>query len=133
MWNDGSTNQTLDVTPTVDGTFSVEVTDNNGCTGSDTVVVDFVLSVNSFNASTLKMYPNPAADHVTIELSNFNNVNEVSVTFISLTGQTVMTQKIGVSGNSYVGTFDVSRLATGTYFVQFEANGEVVVRQFVIK
>ncbi len=133
-WSDGTTTtQTYDVTPSADSNVSVMVTDMNGCSGSDTVIVDFVLGINAFEASTLKMYPNPAVDQVTIELSNFKNVSEVNVTFISITGQTVMSQKVSVNGNSYVGTFNVSALATGTYFVQFEANGENVVRQFVIK
>ena len=133
-WSDGTTTtQTFDVTPGADSNVSVTVTDANGCTGSDTVIVDFVLGINAFEASTLKMYPNPAVDQVTVELSNFKNVSEVNVTFITITGQTVLSQKISVNGNTYVGTFDVSALATGTYFVQFEANGEKVVRQFVIK
>jgi hypothetical protein len=133
-WSDGTTTtQTYDVTPGADSNVSVIVTDANGCSGTDTVIVDFVLGINAFEASTLKMYPNPAVDQVTIELSNFKNVSEVNVTFFTITGQTVLNQKVSVNGNAYVGTFDVSTLATGTYFVQFEANGEKVVRQFVIK
>lgn len=37
VWNDNSTNQTLDVTTA--GTYSVIVTDANGCVGKDTIVV----------------------------------------------------------------------------------------------
>lgn len=37
IWNDASTNQTLDVTVT--GIYSVEVEDNNGCVGRDTIEV----------------------------------------------------------------------------------------------
>ena len=43
LWNDNSTNQTLTVDGSVLGegifTYFVEVTDENGCTGSDTIVV----------------------------------------------------------------------------------------------
>ncbi|HNS43088.1 MAG TPA: choice-of-anchor Q domain-containing protein, partial [Taishania sp.] len=37
LWNDNSTNQTLTITTT--GTYSVIVTDANGCVGKDTIVV----------------------------------------------------------------------------------------------
>jgi hypothetical protein len=134
LWSkDGITTQTFEVNKNNMGLIGVLVTDANGCTGVDTVRVDFLLSVPSFDVSTLKMYPNPASDLVNIEMSNFNNVDEVNVKFISITGEVVLRKQINVNGGSYQETFDVSNLATGTYFVQFEAKGEVVTRQFIIK
>jgi hypothetical protein len=44
-----------------------------------------------------------------------------------------MSEKLTGNGSAFNETYDVSNLATGTYFVQFEANGEVATRQFVIK
>tara|TARA_R110002050_G_scaffold109799_1_gene221452 strand:+ start:203331 stop:207902 length:4572 start_codon:yes stop_codon:yes gene_type:complete len=134
LWSDGTTTtQTYDVTPAADSAISVVVADANGCMGSDTVIVDFVLSVNSLETSSIKMYPNPAVEQVTIELTNFVNITEVNVSFISITGELVKSQKVNVNGSSLTKSFDVSTLATGTYFVQFEANGEVITRQFIIK
>ena len=133
LWSDGTTNQTNDITLANSGNVIVVVTDANGCTGSDTVLVDFVLSVPTFEVASLKMYPNPADNQVNIELSNFKNVNSVNITFLSITGKVVLTKNVQVSGNTYFESFDVSSLATGTYFVQFEANGEVITKQFVIK
>ena len=134
LWSDNiTTTQTYVVKQSNSGTVSVVVTDADGCTGTDTVEVNFVLGVSEFSASTLKMYPNPAVDQVTVELSNFGNANNVNVTFLTIEGKVVMTQRINVIGDAYVETFDVSSLATGTYLVQFEANGETVVRKFVIE
>ncbi len=133
LWTDGSTNQTNVANLSNQGTIVVIVTDSKGCTGSDTILVDFILSVPTFDVSSLKMYPNPAEDRVNIELTNFNNVRDVNITFLTITGEVVMTQHIQVTGNTYTKSFDVSNLATGTYLVQFEANGEVVVKRFVIK
>lgn len=134
LWSDNvTTTQTFVVNKDNMGLIGVVVTDANGCIGTDTVRVDFLLSVPSFDVSTLKMYPNPASDQISLEMSNFNNVDEVNVRFISITGEVVLRRQINVNGGSYQETFDVSNLATGTYFVQFEAKGEVVTRKFVIK
>jgi len=134
LWSDNvTTTQTFVVNKDNMGLIGVVVTDANGCIGTDTVRVDFLLSVPSFDVSTLKMYPNPASDQISLEMSNFNNVDEVNVRFISITGEVVLRRQINVNGGTYQETFDVSNLATGTYFVQFEAKGEVVTRKFVIK
>ncbi|MGB1003239.1 MAG: choice-of-anchor J domain-containing protein [Salibacteraceae bacterium] len=134
LWSDNvTTTQTYVVQQSNSGSVYVVVEDANGCTGTDTVVVKFVLGVDEFNASALKMYPNPAVDQVTVELSNFNNANEVNVTFLTVSGQVVMSKRVNVSGDVHTETFNVSSLATGSYLVKFEANGETVVRQFIIK
>jgi hypothetical protein len=117
-----------------DGDISVVVTNVIGCEGSDTVTVNFVLGVNSsFAVSTLKMYPNPATDQITIDVTNFNGLDVINVTIVDITGKIVLIEKLEGTGSKFNETYDVSTFATGTYFVQFEANGEVVTRQFIIK
>jgi hypothetical protein len=135
LWSDNiTTTQTYEVKRATEGLVSVIVEDADGCEGTDTVRVTFApVGVNDFAASTLTMYPNPAVDQVTVELSNLENVSNVNVTFLSVTGQVVLVKNIAVKGANSLETFDVSSLATGTYLVQFEANGNVVTKQFVIK
>ena len=135
LWSDNvTTTQTYEVRRATEGLVSVIVEDADGCEGTDTVRVTFApVGVEEFTASTLTMYPNPAVDQVTVELSNLDNVSNVNVTFLSVTGQVVLAKNIVVKGANSVETFDVSSLATGTYLVQFEANGNVVTKQFVIK
>ena len=133
LWHDGSTAQTFIAGQNKDGDISVVVTNASGCEGSDTVSVIFVLSVNSLEVSEITMYPNPTTDRITIEVSNFTSLGDVNVKVLDITGKVVMSEKLSGNGNMFNETYDVSGLATGTYFVQFEANGEVVTRQFVIK
>ena len=133
-WSTGDVTQKIIVDSLNDGQITVEVTNLDGCTGSDTVTVNFVLGVNSsFAVSTLTMYPNPATDQITIDVTNFSGLDVINVTIVDITGKIVMINKLEGAGNNFNETYDVSSFATGTYFVQFEANGEVVTRQFVIK
>lgn len=133
LWSDGSTGQTYLVGPTNDENISVVVTNSGGCEGSDTVFVDFRLGVNSLEVSQITMYPNPTTDIITIEVSNFTSLGDVNINILDITGKVVMTEQLNGGGATFKETYDVSKLATGTYFVQFEANGEVQTRQFIIK
>ena len=133
-WSTGAVTQEIIVDSLNDGQITVVVTNADGCTGSDTVKVIFVLGVNSsFAVSTLTMYPNPATDQITIDVANFSGLDVINVTIVDITGKIIMIEKLEGAGNNFNETYDVSTFATGTYFVQFEANGEVVTRQFVIK
>jgi hypothetical protein len=136
LWNDAAatTTRKLIIDSNNDGEIKVVVTNVSGCEGSDSVMVDFRLGVGSnLTVSTITMYPNPTSDVINIEVSNFNNLDNVNVTILDLSGKVVMTNKLEGNGNSFNQTYDVSSFATGTYFVQFEANGEVITRQFIIK
>ena len=61
------------------GAYTVEVTDNNGCSEVQVFTVDGNLSVEDLAISTLKVYPNPAADFVNIDLANAGAYNMVSL------------------------------------------------------
>jgi hypothetical protein len=136
LWQDGATTRTYSIdqsTITPGDEYYVVVTNASGCEGTDTVNVDFKLSVNSLEISSISMYPNPTTDLITIEVSNFTALGDVNVNILDITGKIVMTEQLNGSGSTFKETYDVSYLATGTYFVQFEANGEIQTRQFIIK
>jgi hypothetical protein len=134
VWSDSSTAQTYFIDENaIDGIITVVVTNSSGCEGSDTVVVDFKLGVNSEEVSQIRMYPNPATEMITVEVSNFSALGEVDVNILDISGKMVLTKKLRGNGAVFNETYDVSNLATGTYFVQFMAKGELVTRQFVIK
>ena len=133
LWNDNSTTQTYLVDPSNDGEISVVVTNSTGCVGADTVKVDFRLGVNSLEVSSIMMYPNPTSDFITINVTNVTALGVVNVNILDITGKVMMTEKLNGNGAVFNETYDVSTLATGTYFVKFEANGEVQIHQFVIK
>lgn len=134
LWSDFvTTTQTYVVRPSNSGTISVAVEDGFGCNGADTIEVNFVTGINEFSASSLKLYPNPAVDQVSVDFTNMGNANNVEVTFMTISGKVVLSERVNVTGDSFTQTFDVSSLATGSYMVSFKANDEVIVRQFIIK
>jgi uncharacterized protein (DUF2141 family) len=70
-WSTGTT--TEDLTNLMPGTYTVTVTDTNGCTQTDSFTVQNadILTVSS---SVLEIYPNPACDKLTLKMKHSDNV-----------------------------------------------------------
>ena len=129
LWSDGSTNQTNDLTASLDSTIWVEVTSDAGCVGSDTVVVDVAVSVNErLENLSFKYYPNPTRDMVFVDFSNSNQVEIKEIQMLSSKGQMIERQ---TRVQSLV-RFDLSQEAVGTYFIRLiTTNGEVITKPVV--
>ncbi len=69
----------------------------------------------------IKIYPNPAADVVTIE-----NLNGGRISIINVSGQVVLTQDI----NSNKTTTDISKLADGIYILKAVNNNTITTTRF---
>jgi hypothetical protein len=94
------------------GNYFVEVVDTNGCVGySDTIYVT-ITNVNEIDDNnTIKIYPNPAKDFITIENSDII-LSKIEV--LDLSGKIMLKQE----DNSNKITIDISNLEKGTYFIK---------------
>lgn len=108
-WNNNAHTQTT--TANVTGTYSVTVSDANGCENSDaiSVVFDPCLGVDETSLSIV-LFPNPTESIVTISTTP---AQAVRTNVYSLSGQQLFT----VEGNQ----IDLQNLATGTYLLQVQA------------
>ena len=124
-WQDGSTGSTF--LATVDGTYWVEVTNANGCTGSDTIQVsigpvgieDLVESVQ------VKLYPNPTRHDLTLE---WDRVVPTSGTLqiLSSLGTQVHMEPFAF-GTERSKTIPMAQLAAGLYFVRIVSGDQQYV------
>ena len=132
LWQDGSTNQTLVANKTQ--TYWVEVTGLNGCTGSDTVYFELVNSIGgNLKNVEIKVYPNPASQELTLDISGQNLSGDVTVRLFNMNGTIVLDDIIPISAPELVEPIDVSRLAAGTYSMQLIINGEQVIRTIILR
>ncbi|MDD4384034.1 MAG: X2-like carbohydrate binding domain-containing protein [Bacteroidales bacterium] len=117
----GTYNYTVSMTGYTDATGTVTVTDAN-------VNVDLVLPPNSVeqsSISSIRAYPNPFDNHITI--TNAEMVKRVVIT--NLIGQQVMS--INLNGETTVTT---NNLASGIYLITFEGfNGQRAIRKMIKK
>ena len=111
------------------GEYVLVVTDNNGCQLSDTLMVGVTTSTSEVVSDIrLNVFPNPASDYLTIEISG--TTGELRMTLMDLSGRTVHFEKLD-SGtvNHKVG---LDELGSGIYFLSLTGKQWAEVRKVVI-
>ena len=91
-----------------------------------TFTVNYPLSYEELNPILeTKVYPNPAADRVTLEMAN---VAKAKVLFYSSTGQLLHLSSVLHDGKI---TFNTSALSPGVYYINIEIDGKIEVHKVV--
>jgi hypothetical protein len=99
---------------------------------SEGVVINevFLPSANSINnnwivSNSIKIYPNPVTDKVTIETSAIQTNGQLSI--ITLTGQQLISRQV----TELETVIDLSTLPSGVYFVRLTNDKTVQVGKFI--
>jgi len=98
--------------------FVVVVTDQNGCSGADTVFVNVLPDLNVTSGFT----PNNDGINDTWVIDNMELFPNNVVHVFNRWGQAVFEQKSYNSGNAWDGTFEGDKLPVGTYYYTIELN-----------
>jgi hypothetical protein len=124
LWNTGAITQHL--IPTSNGTYSVTITDANGC--ATTATVDFIhTAIVDIQAIHGKVYPNPVQTmlHINMPIS----AGEYTLSIYDLNGSVIrMSTKEIYQGSS---TIDVAALPAGFYMLKLSGNESVVLARFI--
>jgi len=103
------------------GTYSVTVTDANGCTAVDSGIVTVGIDDRLFNSSVL-LYPNPVADELYVDADLDHNALFIAY---NMMGERIITESIGNKLNQV----STANLPNGMYLFQLLNNeGSVVQR-----
>lgn len=106
----GATSSTY--TPTVDGDYTVEVTDANGCMGTSTIYTLNTSGLNALNEASFSVYPNPFTNTLTV---NNPTGKPVEISLVNAYGQQVYMNK-----NFIGGEIDLSAFAKGIYQLKIQ-------------
>lgn len=121
-------------TATVSGNYFVSMTDLNGCIGvTPTAFVSCVSDVQAIeDISSLRIFPNPASEHVTFELS-INLPIDLDIQLFAADGQLVAQVFRGLfpTGTTEV-KYPLKDLPTGTYYYRITAKNGVATGSLVI-
>lgn len=113
---------------------SITLTDTciNYITVTDTLVINTTLSNLSApnNINTIKVYPNPASTHITIDYGDYAFMNDFNLQILNILGQTMFTTTINQQ-STYI---DLSTwTGDGLYFVQvIDPQGNIIDNRKII-
>ena len=94
------------------------------------VLVTGINSVN--NTESIQLFPNPAADRVTISAGKAINSN-VNVSFIDVAGRVAQVASYTNLAANAQQTIDISTLAKGVYFVKINSANSQIIEKLVIQ
>lgn len=112
-------------TATSNGSYAVEITEN-GCVDTSICYTVATVSVNALLAKTIKLFPNPSHGYTTI---SFAAEVQPTISLFTAYGQKIALQPVFESAESY--TYDLSSLASGTYYFQVSKDSELHVLPWI--
>jgi hypothetical protein len=129
-WSNGAT--TEDISGLVAATYTVTVTDGNGCTADTSVVISQPVGVvgATAQAMSLRLFPNPAQQTATLELSVLST-SQVNIEVYNVTGQVLFSQNAEQIGTQQY-QLPVANFAQGVYFVKVRAAGNTATQRLII-
>jgi hypothetical protein len=108
--------------PNANGQFAVIVT-QNGCTDTSTCFNVNTVGIDEQNQNSFGMYPNPAADNITIE----SNIGSAIVIFDAIGNQV-----FAANATNTKTEIELSNLANGIYFVKVISNNNEATQKLII-
>ncbi|HWB62873.1 MAG TPA: PKD domain-containing protein [Chitinophagales bacterium] len=126
LWSDGQTTPTA--VNLAGGTYTVTVTDKNGCQQTETVVVTNITGINvvSEDGLTFKLYPNPAKGSMMVSVSELKA--PTTITMEDIVGQTIFTHRV----TDLETTIDLTQFAAGVYVIVLHQGDKEAEKKFVL-
>lgn len=130
QWRNCVTNTTISgavgatFTPTQNGLYAVQVTENGCVTSSDCITVAS-LSLEEISESNFSIYPNPSSNKVTIETGEIL-IN--SITLVDLNGKEMMQ----VLPSGAVTELQLNDIQTGFYFVTIQTETKTYTKRLSV-
>ena len=123
LWNTGETS--FMISPLNNGTYTLIVTDANGCQSiSSNYVVNFVnVNIQKLNEYDLIVFPNPTQNGITIDFQNYNG--KIKSILFDLDGKVVLYEE-----ENYI---DLKHLSNGMYYLRISIGNEVYFRKVIKK
>lgn len=126
LWSNNAT--TSSITVNTNGTYTVTVTDANGCTGTDSVMISFqvCIGINEINdLFNLTVFPNPSKGKFS---ANWTGKGTTHIAIYNILGEVIYSAST-LNNNLIV---DLKKHGSGVYMLQLKAGEKTITRRIVI-
>ena len=136
LWNNGSTDSIITVYGNMGQgiyTYYVTVTDINGCSNSDTIIITITTGDGYIELNkTIKVniYPNPVQDKLNIEINGLID-NDLSIEFFDINGEKLLNKNFNSNSDVIYETIDLSNYANGVYFIIIKSNNLIKTEKII--
>ena len=127
-WEDGSTSNTL--SNVAAGSYTLTITDANGCLEEITVDIGFTVSTTSISfLQDITVAPNPTAGTTFLNLS-FNTPVNLKVEVLNVVGQSIFSaQASNTVQENY--ELDLTNYSNGMYFIRLSMNDQTHIEKLI--
>ena len=138
LWSTGATSNPVTITnqQIVEGVnvVWVEVTNGFGCSNTDTLLLTGgCVGIEELSTSaSMFIYPNPTSADLNIQLSNLNENEGVVLQVVAMTGEYVAIERFQFEGSEMTKTIDMSKYASGVYFVNIINGKNIMNQRFIV-
>ncbi len=125
-WSPGGyTNDTI--TNLCMNTYSLIITDNNGCISTETLTISFATKIEEISKSLVTIFPNPISKEMNFVLRDFFHPDKTFASIYNSQGQLIIFKKFE-SSDSFI---DLSKLDNGIYIIRIDNGKQVENHQFI--
>jgi hypothetical protein len=132
LWNTGAMSQTI--IATTPGVYYVSVTNQYGCTGSDTTSVG-IIGINELYSSVIpiNIYPNPSMDKNFTLKFELTDTGAIEIKMLSMLGESVYDERLENFSGVYTRKLNFQHLAGGIYFIEVRSGGRKSVVRIALE
>lgn len=136
LWSDGSTNNSIEVSPTVTTNYSLLVKKEGEIKTFNIIV--YIGNDCVYSEKEMKLYPNPTSRFVNVDLKGYvvkGSEEELSMYLMTINGNVLKKETISSDyGNSIIERkFDLSSYSKGTYFFKVQSGAGVETKKLVLR
>ncbi|GEM_PF-2464814 len=128
-WQDGSQEQTFEATQA--GWYWVSVTDEHGCSATDSVYISEIVGIKTTQPNpAFHVYPNPSRGHLKVLLYDCSGTGRMEV--FNMLGEMVYRRKIPSNPPSQM-QIDLSSIGSGVYLMRIFHRGGISSTKIILK
>jgi hypothetical protein len=122
MWSTGAT--TEDISGLTAGTYTVTITDGNGCSSVSTFTVSLIIGIkNSIQGPQVEVMPNPTNGFALVKI-RLAATASVQLRLTDLSGKVIYAMEEENAATEIQHQIDLSDLSSGVYLLQVVSEGQ---------